>query len=239
MIRYNYISQVGNRDHNEDYIKFCVSGNRACFVLADGLGGHGQGEVASQFVAETIIKEFKENYSNRFLEKSITKAQIELLNYQKINNCINGMKTTIVVLLVDNDKIQWAHVGDSRLYFWGKQRLIIRTLDHSVPQLLVRAGELKEKNIRFHEDRNKLLRVLGNEIGQFEPEISKIITVNKKKACLLCSDGFWENIDEKRMQYSYKKSNTPDEWIKLMEEIVVKNGDGRAMDNYSAIAVWF
>ena len=71
------------------------------------------------------------------------------------------MKTTVVVLHIKNKNARWAHVGDSRLYFFKNKKLIERTLDHSVPQNLVVCKEIKEKDIRYHADRNRLLRVLG------------------------------------------------------------------------------
>lgn len=238
ILQYSCISKAGDRTVNEDCIQCCILKDRACFVLADGLGGHGQGDIASRFVTAEIIKDFKESNSANFLKQSVVKSHLNLLAYQEQKHCIDGMKTTIVVLLIIQDRIQWIHVGDSRLYFWSKGRIIERTLDHSVPQMLVRAGELKEKNIRFHEDRNRLLRAIGEKTECLEPEISRIFKTNKCQAFLLCSDGFWEFINEKEMRLAYSKSKTPKEWLEQMEDIICKHGKNKDMDNYSAIAVW-
>ena len=116
--------------------------------------------------------------------------------------------------------------------------LVQHTLDHSVPQMLVAAGQIKEKQIRNHPDRNRLLRVLGIDWDTPKYQIADAIAREKNQAFLLCSDGFWELIEEKKMQHCLKKAKTPEQWLKLMEEIVLKNGQGKNMDNYSAVALW-
>ena len=147
------------------------------------------------------------------------------------------MKTTAVVLCID-EMIRWCHVGDSRLYYFKKKKLIQRTLDHSVPQMLVYAGEIKEKEIRNHPDRNRLLRVMGMEWTSNSYTLSDPVEKTGEQAFLLCSDGFWELIVEKEMQKCLKKAKTPEEWLELMKQIILKNGSNRDMDNFSAVAVW-
>ena len=148
------------------------------------------------------------------------------------------MKTTLVILHVGEERIWWGHIGDSRLYYFQNRKLQKRTLDHSVPQMLVAAGQLKEKQIRNHPDRNRLLRVLGVDWDSPKYQLAEPEARGGRQAFLLCSDGFWELIDEKKMQHCLKKSGSPAQWLQMMEQIVEKNGQGRNMDNYSAIAVW-
>ena len=103
--------------------------------------------------------------------------------------------------------------------------------------MLALAGEIKEKEIRHHPDRNRLLKVLGTEsMGKYEE--SEEIVRGGRQAFLLCSDGFWELIDEKKMESTLRSSSTPQEWLDAMERIVIRNGRGIQMDNYSAITVW-
>lgn len=150
------------------------------------------------------------------------------------------MKTTLVILEIEKERIRWGHIGDSRLYYFVNGRIRERTLDHSVPQMLVSAGEIKEKAIRHHPDRNRLLRVLGTD-GDDEPvnyQESEVVKRTGGQAFLLCTDGFWELIEEKKMEAALKKASTPDQWIAAMQEIICKNGRGTNMDNYSAVAVW-
>lgn len=239
MITYSMITDKGMRDHNEDMIGCRQIEQRYCFVLADGLGGHGKGEVASKLAVDTILAEF-ENYTGmeEFLYRAITSAQIALLNAQKQMNCTTEMKTTVVCLVVDGKQMQWAFCGDSRLYYFYKNKIKQRTIDHSVPQLLALSKQIKEKEIRFHEDRNRLVRVLGMEYEKQVFEVMKPIDVKGRQRFLMCTDGFWEYVFEKDMEKILRKSKTADEWIVEMKKIVLDNGKGHDMDNFSAITVW-
>ena len=148
------------------------------------------------------------------------------------------MKTTLVVLLTDGNRMQWAHIGDSRLYYFKGGKLKQRTLDHSVPQMLVAAGEIREEEIRFHPDRNRLLRVMGTEWDSPRYKVEDPVACSGKDALLLCTDGFWEWIVEKEMRAALKRSKSPAEWLERMEREIRKNGAGKGMDNYSAVAVF-
>ena len=207
--------------------------------MADGLGGHGRGEVASSNAIETArdLTQLVGDSNADLLSDIFEEAQKRVMNIQE-GTFANGMKTTLVALDICRDQIKWAHIGDSRLYYFQNCKLVERTLDHSVPQMLVLAHKLKEKKIRGHEDRNKLLRVIGSPWETKKYDCSEIINKNGFQAFLLCSDGFWELIDEKAMTKTLKKSNSVDEWLDAMVEIVRQNGKCTDMDNNSAIAVW-
>lgn len=239
MITYTVYSDIGNRDKNEDSVGNFHTAQRDIFALADGLGGHGQGEIASATAVETagILMESEGDNRSNLLSDIFEEAQKKVMNIQG-GMFANGMKTTLVVLDICRDQIRWAHIGDSRLYYFQNNNLIKRTLDHSVPQMLVLAHKLKEKKIRGHEDRNKLLRVIGSPWDTNKYDCSEAISKNGFQAFLLCSDGFWELIDEKNMTKTLKKASSVDEWMKAMVDIVKKNGINSNMDNNSAIAVW-
>jgi len=201
-IKYAQYSDVGNRDNNEDYVGCTVVENekRGCFVLCDGLGGHGAGEVASSLVVMTILGKYQTNAQDEdFMCKSIMEAQDALLALQKQQRKENEMKTTLVVLQICDKLVRWAHVGDSRLYYFKKKKVQERTMDHSVPQMLVNAGEIKEKEIRNHPDRNRLLRVMGIEWDSPKYVIHDDMELKESAAFLMCSDGFWELIDEHKI----------------------------------------
>ena len=238
MITYSQYSDIGNREKNEDSVALLCDGHEGLFVLADGLGGHGKGEYASATVARTSIQMYNDNKDGFLLDHSFDRSQEILLREQKENNDLDGMKTTMVSLLVKKDSVKWAHIGDSRLYYFRKKKLVSRTLDHSVPQMLVSMGEIKEKDIRGHEDRNRLLRVMGSPWGERAYTVSETVKVNKDAAFLLCSDGFWENIYEEDMVAVLKSAASVKDWLSGMIGIVKRNGAGRDMDNNSAIAVW-
>lgn len=239
MVSYHLFSNPGGRENNEDYVGMYQNGQSWCFVLADGLGGHGKGEVASKLAVEAAIKEFAlRGPGEETLKASFDQAQRAILEGQREDYRARDMKTTLVILHVSENQLWWGHIGDSRLYYFQKGKLRERTLDHSVPQMLVAAGQLKEKQIRNHPDRNRLLRVLGVDWDSPKYQIAESREREERQAFLLCSDGFWELIDEKKMQHCLKKASSPKEWAELMESIVRKNGQGKNMDNYSAVTVW-
>lgn len=239
MIEFSLFTNEGGRENNEDSVGMYQDGEAYCFMLADGLGGHGMGEVASQLAIETAVGRFAQGERDEaFLQEAFEAAQEVIAARQQEDRRCRDMKTTLVVLDIEKDRIRWGHIGDSRLYYFVKGKLKERTLDHSVPQMLVSAGEIKEKEIRHHPDRNRLLRVLGTDQEEVNYQESQWVNRSGKQAFLLCSDGFWELIEEKKMETALKKAPTPEEWIKAMEEIVCKNGRGTNMDNYSAVAVW-
>lgn len=238
-VTYSMLSKEGERENNEDNIGMFEREGEYCFVLADGLGGHGKGELASLLAVNSCMEKFAEKgFGEEILSESFMSAQESILKNQKLDPEAMDMKTTLVVLHIGKDTIQWGHIGDSRLYYFNNDKIVGRTIDHSVPQMLVAAGEIKESEIRHHPDRNRLLRVMG--IDWDEPKYTLEDPLPRKglQQFLLCSDGFWELIDEKKMQQTLKKAKNPGEWIQLMEEIVLKNGKGTNMDNYSAVAIW-
>ena len=104
--------------------------------------------------------------------------------------------------------------------------------------MLVRIGEIEDKDIRNHPDRSHLLRVMGIEWERPKYDISDMIEPEPGQAFLLASDGFWELIDEDEMVRCFKKADNVHTWMNQMEKIVIQNGQGKDMDNYSAIGVW-
>lgn len=239
MITYAMLTDKGGRENNEDYVGMKEDRGAYCFVVADGLGGHKRGEVASELVVKEAKALFhKTDNTENYLQKAFSTAQEKLLKYQQAENAKNEMKTTEVLLMIGEKQIQWGHIGDSRLYYFKGNRIVKRTFDHSVPQMLVASGEIKEKDIRTHPDRNRVLRVMGIEWNSPRYELGQPVKHKKKLSFLLCTDGFWELIEEKEMRKLLKAASSPEEWIKSMEKVVLENGKGKEMDNYSAIAVW-
>lgn len=239
MLTYSVITNPGGREVNEDSVGVFKNNGLSCFLLCDGLGGHGMGDEASQLVKEVFGSLFsKTDEAVNFLGDTFSAAQDVLMTEQVERRAKHKMKTTSVALVTDERNAYIGHVGDSRLYAFAKNKVKFRTLDHSVPQMLVKAGEIKEKEIRNHPDRSRLLRVMGVEWDGAMYELHEPVELKKYQAFLLCSDGFWELIEEKDMCRILKKSNSADEWLRKMTEVVKQNGEGVNMDNFSAIAVW-
>lgn len=236
------VSRRGTREINEDCAKMIETSRGFCCILADGLGGHDRGEVASRLVTENSLKIYESECSGStvdlegVLNRCFRESQDELLSLQK--KAGSEMKTTMVALASAEGRLQWGHIGDSRLYYFNNGKLVLRTLDHSVPQMLVRTGEIKEKDIRGHEDRNQLLRVMGTRWDSPKYEIAKSVAQTGSQAFLLCSDGFWEWIEEKQMVRALNRSNSPKEWLSIMEAEILNRAQGKEMDNFSAIGVF-
>lgn len=237
MLSYAMMSRLGNRSQNEDCIRMTEKDDEYLFVLADGLGGHGNGDVASQAVAEQSILTFSETGAGSSTLDKVFQGAQQFLLYKK-QKTASDMKTTMVVLQIGKKELQWGHIGDSRLYFFKDEKLVNRTLDHSVPQMLALSGQISEDEIRSHPDRNRVLRVMGTPWEGNSYEVSNPEAVCEKQAFILCTDGFWEFIEEKEMVWALKQSKSVTQWMKVMEQIVLKNGKDKDMDNYSAICVY-
>ena len=238
-MEYKAYTDKGTRDHNEDDCGISSYGDAHCLVVADGLGGHGGGDVASNCAVDAVCTLFMERgFSDHFFADAFSGAQNAILEQQALTQRFSTMKTTLVVLVVDNGWIHWAHIGDSRLYIFRGKRLLRRTLDHSVPQMLAQAGEIREADIRHHPDRNRLMRVMGvrNDAPRFE--VGKPIRLTGAYQFLLCTDGYWELIEEDDMLRTMKESATPQQWLSQMNRIILENGRGQEMDNYTAIAAF-
>lgn len=238
MVEVAQLTGQGGRDYNEDTVGISQDNNRTCVVVADGVGSCGGGEIASKAAVESIIEQFLNNRMNNRDEmaEAIYLADKEVKKKQNDNT---HMKTTVVCLVIDEDEnARWAHVGDSRLYRFKNGELIFQTADHSVSQMAVYMNEISTAQIRFHEDRNKILRALGSDSS--EPEIMDDVHLEAEKgfhAFLLCTDGFWEYVYEAEMCKILKQSHTPEEWLNGMKLLL----DSRApinSDNFSAAAVF-
>ncbi len=234
-IAFEMISRPGERPLNEDFVGVAVEKDRLSFLLCDGLGGHGGGDVASAYVVGEMKEQLEQG---RAVEDSILRAQEGLLEKQREENAGDSMKTTLTCLSIEGDSASMVHVGDSRIYHFENGKYRRRTQDHSVPQMLVNSGMIKERDIRHHEDRSRLLRVMGTEWSTPKYQVADPIGLSAATSFLLCSDGFWELIEEKWMEKTLKRSSDPKDWLARMEEIVLSNGRGTNMDNYSAIAVF-
>lgn len=232
------LSQPGGRQVNEDWCLWTEVGPHLCWVVADGLGGHNGGEVASKTVVDTILESFKSDpeLSHTALERHIESAQQALAREQQQTPALAEMRTTVVVLLSDSHVALWAHIGDSRLYSFKRSGLFVQTEDHSVPQALAKAGDIRRDEIRSHRDRNRLLRSLGEQ-GPARPTFpERTLTLGIGDAFLLCTDGFWEHVLETEMMADLVATSSATEWLNRSESRLLARVTG-THDNYSAIAV--
>ncbi|MCD8218638.1 MAG: protein phosphatase 2C domain-containing protein [Clostridiales bacterium] len=234
MIQVADYSDMGGRSENEDTVLWTrtAEGN-LCLVVADGLGGHGGGKTASTAAAEAICGGWDGTTDTEKLKALVQKAHEAILAHQ---NPSCAMKSTVAVLLLSNTEASWIHAGDTRLYHFIDGKLVFQTKDHSASQIAVVLGEITPDKIRFHEDRSRVLKALGQE-GDLVVEASGATLTPGRHAFLLCSDGFWEYVLEDEMEEDLCAADSPSDWIARMrvrhrERIPEDN------DNNSAAAVW-
>lgn len=213
---FDYTNQ-GGRSYNEDSVGFTCEGDSGLFVVADGLGGHMYGEVASKCVCDTLIG----NWSGRgmvnlndWLSGCLDFANGSVLELQKEKGAV--LKSTAVVLAVDNGRAVWSNVGDSRLYYIHNSEIASYTRDHSVAFKKFRAGEITRDDIRTDEDQSSLLRSIGNEeLGKYEKYTDgELLTPGD--AFMLCSDGVWEYLSDEEIVIDLLKSENSKQWAELM-----------------------
>ena len=238
MVEFTSYSNRGNREVNEDSWDVATHQDSYCFVVADGLGGHGGGDVASKCAVNAVCELFAETgFTNDFFQRAFENAQRRIIDAQMHAKTISQMKTTVVILVITPRFACWAHIGDSRLYHWKNKKLIEQTLDHSVPQMLALSGEIQEKDIRYHPDRNRLLRVMGVRGETPRYECGTSVSNHGEHTYLLCTDGYWELLDEQEMTDKLRANATIEEWLLDMNSDICQNGRNTDMDNYTAIAV--
>lgn len=228
-----YTSQ-GGRKKNEDSI--CVRENYV--IVADGLGGQGDGEVASKVCVDCldeigVPQQLDDAAMHRLIEQVNYKVWQVKEQYERKTN----MATTVVAAYAKEGVFNYFNVGDSRLYYFRKHKLWFQSKDHSVTQACVDMGTIKASQMRFHEDRNKLTKALGLKKDIRIVQTFETVPMKTGDAYLLCSDGFWEYVYEKEMERCLKKAKTPQDWMQYM----LRYADKRApqnCDNRSAIGVF-
>lgn len=192
-------SRRGGRPYNEDRVAYAYTSEALLMVVADGMGGHSQGQVASQMLVNTMTNLFNQRATPRlpdlanFLLDGIYTAHDAINEYALRNKMKDPPRTTCVAGVLQRGVACWAHVGDSRLYHFSNRKLVSRTHDHSAVQQLVDEGLLAEDQMHLHPDRNKLY----NSVGGFslpDIEVSNPVTLREGDVLLLCSDGMWSEL---------------------------------------------
>ena len=190
-----YLTDTGKiRDHNEDNVIILNNEhNEYILAVADGMGGHKAGEVASAIAINHLTEEFyrletlgEKDIAIDWLRNIVTEINNKIFDYSKENPDSKGMGTTLVIALKTNDYILYGNIGDSSGFVMKKGKLTKVTKDHSLVNLLVSTGELTEEEAKYHPRKNVLMRALGAnnpiDIDIFDVEMNV-------DSLLLCSDG--------------------------------------------------
>lgn len=226
-------SDRGGRAENEDSVReLRQDPDRLCLVVADGLGGHGGGSLASSTAVEVICGAWPGTADVEDLTDMVLRANRAVLSKQLPDCC---MKTTVALLALEGAKAAWAHVGDTRLYHFYQGRLDFQTKDHSASQVAVLLGEITPDQIRFHVDRSRILRALGQK-DDMRVETKDLALSPGRHAFLLCTDGFWEYVLEAEMVQDLAKAGSAAAWLDLMRARLAQRAP-EDNDNNTAAAV--
>lgn len=189
----------GGRESNQDS---CFSGwtqrRLMLAVMADGLGGHAGGEVASRLAVEKVRERTANSTPETAaheLPEALRHAHEYILEQARQSERLAQMKSTCVAVLVAKGELHFASVGDSRLYHFRESRPIFITRDQSVAQLLVDSGQLTKEEALRHPDRHRLYQALGMDGELRVQESGTGLTLQPGDALLLCTDGFWQFMD--------------------------------------------
>lgn len=201
-----YLTDAGKvRSHNEDSVTILKNAsNEHLLIVADGMGGHRAGEIASSMVVTHLGKRFNELSSVgpkldaiNWLKDNIAEINKEIIDYTKENPESKGMGTTAVIALLTQEFLIFCNIGDSSGYVIKNDILYKVTNDHTLVNVLVEAGNLTEEEAKYHPKKNILMRALGTE----EKVVPDIFDVDmKSSAILLCSDGLTNMLTKEQIE---------------------------------------
>ena len=217
-----YLTDTGKvREHNEDNVIVLENEKREVILaVADGMGGHKAGEVASAIVINHLTEEFygldsvgdKES-AIEFLRNIVTEMNQKIFEYTKENPDSKGMGTTFVCAIKTNDYLLYGNIGDSSGYVIKKNKLHKVTKDHTLVNLLVSTGELTQEEAKYHPRKNVLMRALGAN-NPIDIDIFDVET--KIDGILLCSDGLTNMLTEEQIEKVLMEEDTAEDAVKKL-----------------------
>ena len=236
-VKVSGLTDVGlKRENNQD--NFVVDEELGLFILADGMGGHQGGEVASQIAVETIQKVVKKSFENELganpydlLQRAYTHACENIFDRAEVDPKLKGMGTTAVTVLVRDNSVYVANVGDSRCYLIHPPYIWQMTEDHSLLNEQIRAGVIKPEQASMFVARNVITRSVGFEEVVTADVIEREIVAGDY--ILLCSDGLSGLVTDKRICDVCLTLPFPDVAPRLVEEAKRNGGD----DNITVIFI--
>jgi serine/threonine protein phosphatase PrpC len=234
------VSRKGGREKNEDRMGYCYTHDAGLFALADGMGGHPEGEVAAQLALQTLAALFQRDARPvladpiRFLHDAIMAAHHQLLRYATNQALIDTPRTTVVACVLQGTAAYWSHCGDSRLYLVRGDKLIARTRDHSYSELQETLSHVVPIGERFN--RNVLFTCLGSP-GKPVVDTAGPLRMQPGDRLLLCSDGMWSSVSDAVITEQLARHPIHDAVPELVERAL--RSAGAKSDNVTAISVEF
>ena len=228
------ISRRGGREKNEDRMGYCYTREAGLFVLADGMGGHPEGEVAAQIALQTIAARFQREAKpglkdvKEFLSSALLAAHHQILRYASDKGALDSPRTTLVAAVVQGGSAIWVHCGDSRLYMVRAGELLTRTRDHSYMEL---------RNIppgMEHINRNVLFTCLGSPTKPIY-DMAGPIALEQSDRILLCSDGLWGTLSDEEIARPLGSLPVSQSVPELVESALRQAGPGS--DNVTVVAM--
>ena len=201
-----YLTDSGKvRDHNEDSVTILKNANNEyLLIVADGMGGHRAGEVASSMVITHMNNRFNQLDSIgskidaiNWLKDNVTEINKEIIDYTKVHPEAMGMGTTCVMALITDEYLVFANIGDSSGFVYKNGKLTKVTNDHTLVSLLVASGDLTEEEAKYHPKRNVLMKALGSS-EKAELDIFDVDT--NIDGVLLCSDGLTSMLTKEQIE---------------------------------------
>ncbi len=231
-----WVSKEGGREINEDAVGKAKAKGIVCIVVADGLGGHNGGKIASELVVNTVIDCFIKNpgFSKDHLKEYIDKAKENVVGKAMSDPALLHMSSTAVILLVKGRRAMWANVGDSRLYRFYHGEICEVTEDHSVAFIDFVRGDIEYNDIRVSPNQNKLTSAIGMAMDTVN--YSDECKINGATAFLLCTDGWWEYVTEEDMDKIFSQKSNSRDCLEAMLKIREENAP-ESSDNYTAVVV--
>lgn len=230
----------GARPHNEDRVGYAERDNVLIMAVADGLGGHRGGEIAAEMVMQTLLHAFQTvrqpliQRPTAFLALAMLHAHHAIIARGQTSQPTIEPRTTCVACLVQNGYAYWAHVGDSRLYHFRGDKLLLRTQDHTTVEELHQGGLLSEKEMLEHPQKGHLLNCLG---GPVKPTISvgEETRLQPGDTLLLCTDGLWEAFTPEEIIQKLRSPSLDTDVEEMLYTAVRKMRYG--CDNVSAVCL--
>lgn len=230
-------TDLGNiRSLNEDYFEFYENKDFKIYVVADGMGGHNAGEVASKTAGEALVEYIKNNYKNG-KDKELLRSAIEYANKQVYDlaykdSTYNGMGTTVVACYITEEFIQVANVGDSACFGIKDKEIYKITKDHSLVQELLDSGSISKEEAENHPNKNIITRAIGTD-KKVDIDIFDIDKL-QYNLFLLCTDGLTNEVSLDEISKELAKDGDLQNICENLVSLAKKNG-GR--DNITVMLV--